>query len=455
MLRHFANDATGSIGAVLGLGSLVLLGGVSASLDYSRMTSTRAALGAAADAAALAGAQARVGEQATIARNVFDANFRNASPIASFTTNSFRRGNDEVFRVEAVTTVSMTLSQAVGFTSAPVRAISEVLLGNDQDIQAALVLDVTGSMSGAKLTSLKDAASRMVNTIYDKVVTQDQVRMSVVPFAQYVNVGMANRNQPWISVPADSSTTQQVCWQTRDVTRVYNCRQVPRTGQTCNDGVCTPNTGFNTVCDYDYGPPYQRCQNQTTSVTWRGCVGSRNYPLNVRDNDYIANRVPGIMNVNCSAALTPLSTNRAAVLGAIKSLSASGNTYIPSGLTWGWATLSPGVPFSEPTNAGRQTQRYLVLMTDGENTLSPNYPTHNGNNVTIANNLTRELCTNIKAENITVFSIAFQVTNTTVKTLLQNCATSSDKYFDAVNSQQLSEAFDQIARLMSTLRVVK
>ncbi len=49
----------------------------------------------------------------------------------------------------------MTLSQAIGFTSAPVRAISEVVMGNDADIQAALVLDVTGSMEGTKLTNLK------------------------------------------------------------------------------------------------------------------------------------------------------------------------------------------------------------------------------------------------------------------------------------------------------------
>ncbi len=43
----------------------------------------------------------------------------------------------------------------------------------------------------------------------------------------------------------------------------------------------------------------------------------------------------------------------------------------------------------------------------------------------------------------------------TVKTLLQNCATSTDKYFDAANSTELSDAFDKIARQMTTLRIAK
>ncbi len=74
----------------------------------------------------------------------------------------------------------------------------------------------------------------------------------------------------------------------------------------------------------------------------------------------------------------------------------------------GLATLSPREPFNEPTNPNRTTKRYLVLMTDGENTISPTYPYHDGSNTTTANNLTRDICTNIKADNIEVFSIAFR-----------------------------------------------
>ncbi len=455
MFKRFAGDERGSIGAVLALGSLTLLGAISASLDYSRMTNARGDLSVAADAAALAAAQAPASKQQAIARQVFDANFRDSAEVTSFTVNTFRRGNDEVLRVEATASVQMTLAQTIGYTAAPVRALSEVVLGNDADIQIALVLDVTGSMLGSKLTSLKSAASSMVNTLYDKLTKANQVKMSVVPFAEYVNVGLSNRNKPWISVPPDSSSTQQACWQTRDVIRTYNCRTEYRTWNSCNDGVCTQQGGNVNVCDRDYGPYYQTCQNQTTTVKWNGCVGSRNYPLNVRDENYIANPVPGIMNVSCPPALTPLSSSRPTVLGAISGLAASGNTYIPGGLMWGWAALSQIDPFTEPTNAGRTTKRYLVLMTDGENTKSPTYPKHDGSNTATSNTLTAELCTNIKTADIEVFTIAFEVTSNSVKTMLRTCASSVDNYFDATNSTQLAAAFGAIAQQMTQLRIAR
>lgn len=420
MLRRFANDVSGSVGMALALGSITLLGAISASLDYSRMSTTRAALGGAADAAALAAALATPAEQAALARSVFDANFRDAAPVSSFITSSFRRGNDEVFRVEAVATVAMTLSQAIGFTSVPVSAVSEVVLGNDADIQAALVLDVTGSMGGTKLTNLKTSATNMVNTLFTRLQRTDQVKMSVVPFAEYVNIGLNNRNANWTTNTADHSVTTQSCnWKYRNGSWRWDC------------------------------------EDEITNYVWKGCVGSRSNPNNIKDDNYNSERVPGVFNVNCPIAMLPLSTNKQTIIDKINALSTGGNTYIPAGAMWGWATLSAIEPFTSTTVPDRTTKRYLVLMTDGANTISPTYPYHDGGNTTTANNLTRDICTNIKNDDIEVFSIAFQVNNGAVKTLLQNCATSTDKYFDASNSNELSDAFDKIARQMTNLRIAK
>ena len=455
MLRRFAKNESGNIAVIFGLSSFALLGATSAGLDYSRMTNTRAALAAAADAASLAAAQAPANEAVALARQVFDANFRESTPIVSFSAAPFKNGKDDAFRVDVTANVPMTLSRVMGVDSRPVRSVSDAVLGNDQDIQIALVLDVTASMLGSKLASLKISASGMVNTLYDKLTQSNQLKMAVVPFAQYVNVGMSNRNQPWISVPPDSSTTQQACWQTRDVTRTYNCRMQFHSWTDWVDGVATPRSGTWQVCDHDYGPYYQTCQNQTTTLTWSGCVGSRNYPLNVRDNNYISNPALGVLNASCPPELTTLSSSRSTVLNAITALSAVGNTYIPSGLTWGWAALSPGVPFSEPTNPNRQLQRYIVLMTDGENTMSPTYPRHDGYDSNLANTLTAELCTNVKADGVQVFTIAFEVTSNPVKNLLRACATSPDRYFDATNAAQLTSAFNSIAQQMTMLRIAR
>ena len=72
-----------------------------------------------------------------------------------------------------------------------------------------------------------------------------------------------------------------------------------------------------------------------------------------------------------------------------------------------------------------------------------------------ANNLTAELCTNVKADGVQVFTIAFEVTSNPVKNLLRACATSADKYFDATNAMQLSSAFDAIAQQMTVLRIAR
>ena len=379
MLRHFAKDESGSVGAVMVLGSITMIGAISMSLDYSRMTNTRASLSAATDAAALAAAQAPEASRQTIARQVFDANYRDGA-VKSFTATSFRRGTNEVMSDDASVDVAMTLAQAIGFASAPVSAASEVVVGNDADLQIALVLDVTGSMRSTKLENLKTSASNMVNTLLSRLQRTDQVKISVVPFSEYVNVGMNNRTASWLSNTADYTRTTQSC------------------GWIWSNG------------SYSW-----RCEDVVTQFTWSGCVGSRDYPLKVRDENYANTPVPAVHNVNCAASLWPLSANQTSILDKINGLSATGNTYIPGGAMWGWATLSPSQPFSEPVDPERDTKRYLVLMTDGENTISPSYPYHDSRSTSTANALTAEVCRNIKAADIQVFSIAFQMTNSTVK----------------------------------------
>ncbi|MBX9759605.1 MAG: VWA domain-containing protein [Beijerinckiaceae bacterium] len=455
MFTRLSRDESGSIAVVFGIALFTLTCAVGAGLDYTRMVSTRTALSMAADAAAIAAGQAPPGEAVALAREVFNANFREQNLVASFSAAPFLNGADDAFRVEVTANVPMTLSKVMGVDERPVRIVSEALLGGGEDIQIGLVLDVTGSMAGAKLDSLKTASSAMVNALYDKLKKANQVKIAVVPFAEYVNVGMQHRNQPWLAVPPDTSTTQQVCRQTRDVTRTYNCRMQVNAWQECNDGVCVSKSGAWEVCDYDYGPEYQTCGMQTTNVTWSGCVGSRFYPLNVRDQDYTLNPVPGVMNVSCPPPLTPLSSSRPSVLKSIDELSPSGETYIPAGLMWGWAALSPLAPYSEPTNPTAKTKQYIVLMTDGENTRSPNYPYHQDAGSATSDTLTSELCANIKAAGLGIFTIAFDVNAITTKNLLRACASSPDNYFDATSTAQLAAAFDSIAKQMTVLRLTR
>jgi hypothetical protein len=213
-----------------------------------------------------------------------------------------------------------------------------------------------------------------------------------------------------------------------------------------------------------WGDPVQVCNPYTNNYIWRGCVGSRDAPLDVKDVGYAAKKVPGLLDDKCSAHNTPveilpLTTDKASVLAKIDDLTPRGETYIPAGLTWGLRVLSDNAPFtggaSYATVQAQQGVKALILMTDGANTISATYPEHNGSSAADANDNVEKLCDEIKHEKVEVYTIAFEVTDTTIKNLLEDCATTPAKYFDATDSADLTEAFEQIADSLQELALTK
>jgi len=201
-------------------------------------------------------------------------------------------------------------------------------LYSNRNLDIALVLDTTFSMNGSKMSSLKTAATNLVDTFDD--FQNDNLRVSVVPFAQYVNVGLSRRNANWLDVPAD----EVINYTKRDVVSRSNCRNVRRRGN--RDGVPTSWTAR--VCDNVYGAPY----TAQWTATWRGCVGSRFAPYHERA-EFAGNRIPGLLNKNrvkCGTEIRPLTKNMNQVKQTIDAMRANGDqTYIPSGLAWGWRAL--------------------------------------------------------------------------------------------------------------------
>ena len=141
-------------------------------------------------------------------------------------------------------------------------------------------------------------------------------------------------------------------------------------------------------------------------------------------------------------------------------MSTTGNTYIPAGLMWGWATLSKNAPYDQAEDAinGQKVRKIMVLMTDGFNTLSPTVPhngSHFGSDTAQSNTYTQELCSNIKAQKVTIYTVAFDVTDANIKSILESCASSPGNYFDASNASELQEAFEKIAADFSPLRLTR
>ena len=454
-LRAFAGRQDGGVAIIFGLSILVLGLAAGLAMDYARAYSIESALRSDLDAAVL-GAASRMSEPNEIqaaALTFFDQNWKAKHSVSDVTVSVTRTDNNRLTGT-ASAIVPTTLMKLGGFDSITLSAISEVEVAGG-NVELALVLDTTASMDGAKLESLKDAAKSLVEAVYEAPSADEHVKIGIVPFGQYVNVGMPNRNQSWMSVAPDSSTSAQYCRNESSVTSTTNCRSETFTGY--NDGV--PYTYQSEVCDYTYGPPVYTCTDYTDTQTWYGCAGSRNNPLDTDDDQY-STKVPGIMNVSCGAPVTPLTNDTDVLDTQIDSLIAAGNTYIPAGLMWGWTLLSSAVPFDEAVAYGqivdgKKVKKVMVLMTDGFNTLSPDYPEHTGSDTAVSNGLTAELCTNVKAKEIDIYTVAFEVTDNGVKDILEACASSPSKFYDARDPDELAAVFRNIAKDFSPLRLAR
>lgn len=414
-------------------------------LDYARAFAVQSSLQRDLDAAILAGAMqaSEDGLDAeTISEKYFGDNWTTLHKSGSVTVSVTE--SEGKIKAAANVPVPMTLMRIAGFTDLTVDAKSAVSFGG-RDVEMALVLDTTKSMSGQKLDDLKAAATKLIETAYKGPDADKYVKVALVPFAQYVNVGLANRNAVWMDVAPDSTTTEQQCGDVTPIIGQSNCRT--ETATAYDDG--TPYTYEYQTCDYQYGPPEYQCNDVTKTYTWNGCAGSRTYPLNTRDEQY-TNRVPGIMNVSCSSELQPLTNDKSLLTSKIQAMVAKQETYIPSGLAWGWRVLSKIKPFSEgldknATTNGRRVRKMLVLMSDGANTKSPKYPDHTATQVSEADSLTVELCSNIKADGIEIFTVAFDITDSSVIEKMRGCASDLSNFFQTATGVELEQAFQTIA----------
>jgi Flp pilus assembly protein TadG len=452
------SDRRGGVAIVFAFSLLSLLLVGLGAVDVTRAHNAKSRLQDGLDAAVLAAArESEAGAQTISAtgQDVLTAHMRHYSELSNL-RSEFVQNGVEVHAKASGDVQPIFLHVATGKTmTVRVEAVADMDV--DTAVEIALVLDTTGSMAGTRISTLKTAAKDLVSKLTTK--GSKGVRFAVVPFGQYVNVGVARRNEPWVDVGPDYSTkTPQACQDKRKTcqTETYACTKY-------NDGV-----PYSSTCTRSYNckeedlkPPY--CPPpRTDTFKFNGCVGSPAVPKNVEDRDP-TRRYPGIYNVTCGSVLTPLTGSTSSVKKAIDALKPSGLTYIPAGLAWGFNVLSPVTPFTEggeydPNN--RDPRKVMVLMTDGENTVLMNHTNgkhdqqpKSGQRAVEADKFTSQLCTNIKAQNIEVFTVAFEVTDPVTLKMLDDCASSREHYFQAKDSAGLMTAFDPIAAALQPLHL--
>lgn len=433
MLFAFRNDDRGATAIIFGLAvfAIALLSGLA--MDFSRVRGQRTSLQAAADAAVLA-----IGhDQDITAKNIeqrasdfVKANLSTAVPAQNITVKAAEFDGGAGVRVTINAKVDTLLLGMFGVNSMSVDAIAEARYSSTK-VELALALDNTGSMAGTKLATLKSASTAMVENLLPAGANRNNVKIGIVPFDLSVNIGTDQKGQPWLT----NTDGYKEC-----------TRWKKGKGKKKGGGASKQCVAWKT---YD----------------WKGCVAPRKEPDDATDKAPIGNyRYEGVYDnaTDCGIAkVTTLSSDPATLKTDITKMRANGWTYVPIGLEWGWRLLAPEAPFAGAAAYNdKDWQKILVLMTDGANTVQwkqqgSDYLPSTGVSSSKADARTKLICRAIKDKGITIYTVAFQVSNKTTRKMLEECATDTGKYFDAQNSAALEAAFAKISGDINNLRLSK
>lgn len=164
----------------------------------------------------------------------------------------------------------------------------------------------------------------------------------------------------------------------------------------------------------------------------------------------------GLLNkksTNCpDSEIVPLTKSESSLNSHISGMTPGGMTAGHLGIAWAWYLISPEWASFWPSESAPKAysdprvKKVAVIMTDGE--FNTSYESANGDSKAQS----EKLCDGMKAVGITIYTVSFQAPATALP-ILQYCASTSDHFFDATSGEALTQAFQEIAKSLSSLRL--
>ena len=281
------------------------------------------------------------------------------------------------------------------------------------------MLDNTGSMSSSgKMTALKTASQNLLTQLRNAALVPEDVYVSIVPFNKDVNVGADQRDKTWIN---------WTLWE-------------------AENGKCS-NTSYKTksACESK-----GKVWTPASHDTWNGCVTDRDQNYDTTNDAALAGgtRYPAEQYNSCPVAAMPLSNDWTTLSAKIDAMQPAGNTNQAIGLQMGWQTLT-AEPFTVPAfDMNYQYNQVIILLTDGLNTEN-----RWSTSQSAVDKRQQKTCDNIKAAGITLYTVQVNTGSDPTSALLQNCASTSSKFFLLTSGSQIITTFNQIGTALSQLRL--
>ncbi|MGE3245879.1 MAG: pilus assembly protein TadG-related protein [Beijerinckiaceae bacterium] len=433
-LRRFAKDKRGATAVVFALSLIPVTAGLGMGVDLGRVYLARTKLQSALDSAVLASAieYKKSSDQAkalSVAASTFAAVAGTAGTFD--TTGSTIDPATSQVNLIATTSVNTPLisifspSHANFSLKVNSQAMVKTSNGLGKNLEVSLMLDVTTSMtqnSGTsgltKLAAMQTAAKSLINTIVQSDQSKYTSRVALAPFSSAVNLGSYYQAINGGSPP--STTVSSGSGRRRTTTTVYWPSVVER-------------GGAYTLTD---DPPSSA--SFPTYYAMRSSVKGSSY--------FITNYEAGSTSNRPDSVIMPLSSDKTGLATAIDNFTAVGATAGHIGIGWSWYMLSPNwssiwTGSSTPNPADNKTVKIAILMSDFD------FNIYYQGGVGDMNYQAAQLCANMKAAGIVVYTVGFQVdtNNTTAVNLFQGCASDPAKAIAASNGTELIAAYQSIA----------
>jgi Flp pilus assembly protein TadG len=423
-MRNFIADRKGNAAMIFALATVPMIGFVGAAIDYSHANSIKAAMQASADATALAMAKTAGSLSASDLQTKSDAYFKalltrpEAQNVATTTTYSSSSGS---LTVSANATMPTNFMGLMGFRTLAINVTGQAAWGMTR-LRVALALDNTGSMADdGKIDALKTATKGLLSKLKSAAANNGDVYVSIIPFANDVNVGASNYTASWL---------RWDLW---------------------SGGGGGGWGGWGSWNNW----------GGSNQANWNGCITDRDQnndqKVTAPKSTKTATLFPADQDPNCPLQMMGLSYDWTTMNSLVDRMSPGGTTNQPIGLVWAWQSLVGGGPLTAPPKDPKyQYTDVIILLSDGLNTQnrwskdasdidSRMYNPSDG----------KGTCANIKKAGITIYTIQVNTGGDPTSTLLKNCATDTTKFFMLTASNQIVGVFNQIGTNLAQLHISK
>lgn len=451
--RSFVSDERGSILITFAFALVVLIFCVGAAIDYSRALDMESRMANALDSATLTTTRdLSFGE---IAEDEVVAHLQ-----ALYQALAISSGLNEDDIV--MPTVSYNRETGVVSASAPLRAdtaflglagiekfdidIAASAVYSKKEVELVVVVDVTGSMRGSRITALKDAAYELIDILLPAdQETETPIRIGIVPYSEGINAGPVSRSM-FEHYPDE--LLEMLPSEERDLAEGYLNRDINGDGQISDllQRVGGPLSASGGVCFTEKD---------------RGVI-----------NDIAPNTASNVLGVSTQAScpstqIQPLTDDRNQLNSTISRFSTGGWTAGQTGINFGWYMLSPkwndfwsGHQGPVKEYDDKDVMKVIIVMTDGS--FNTYFDNRSGNqrfpnqreyrHTSRSENRAKTACRGLEADGVRIFSVAFQAPGR-AKRLMQDCASANGGYYDAASSAALTEAFKSIAEVIRSLHL--